>query len=159
MNSIVIYGSRFGNTQKVAEAIADALRERGDVRLLPAEEGSAVVPDRGDLLVVGGPTESHTLTPAVRWYLEALRPRGLWGVTAAAFDTRVDWPRWLSGSAAHPIARMLCRLGANMVGSEGSFLVTRQNPALLPGEVERARAWAAALAEAAEPATAVSTSR
>jgi flavodoxin len=154
MNSIVIYGSRFGNTQRVAEAIAGVLCERGDVRLLPAEEASAVVPHAGDLLVVGGPTEGHTLTPAVRQYLEALRPYGLWGVKAAAFDTRVDWPRWLSGSAAHPIARMLCRLSADMVGPEGSFLVTRQNPALLPGELERARAWAVALAEAAEPATA-----
>jgi flavodoxin len=159
MNSIVIYGSRFGNTQKVAEAIAGVLRERGDVRLLPAEEASSVVPHRGELLVVGGPTEGHTLTPAVRGYLEALRPHGLWGVTAAAFDTRVGWPQWLSGSAAHPIARRLCRLGANMVGPEGSFLVTRENPALLPGELERARKWAAALAEAAEPATAGSMSR
>jgi flavodoxin len=159
MNSIVVYGSRFGNTQRVAEAIAAVLRERGDVRLLPAEEATTVVPQRGDLLVVGGPTEGHTMTAPVREYLEALRPHGLRGVGAAAFDTRVGWPRWLSGSAAHPIARVLCRLGASMVGPEGSFLVTRQNPALLSGELERARAWAAALAEAAEPAMAGSVSR
>jgi menaquinone-dependent protoporphyrinogen IX oxidase len=38
MNRIVVYGSRFGNTRKVAESIAGVLRERGDVRLLPAEE-------------------------------------------------------------------------------------------------------------------------
>jgi flavodoxin len=159
MTSIVIYGSRFGNTRKVAEAIAGVLRERGDVRLLPAEEATTVVPRRGDLLVVGGPTEGHTLTPAVRRYLEALNEHGLWGVTAAAFETRVGMPRWLSGSAAHPIARKLCRLGGHVVGPEGSFIVTRQNPALLPGELERVRAWAAALAEAAEPAMAGSVSR
>jgi flavorubredoxin len=159
MNSIVIYGSRFGNTQRVAEAIAGVLRERGDVRLLPAEEASAVVPHAGDLLVVGGPTEGHTWTPAVREYLEALRPHGLRGVKAAAFDTRVGWPQWLSGSASYPIARKLTRLGARIITPEGSFLVSRQNPALLPGELERARAWAVALAEAAEPATAGSTSR
>src|SRR5215471_14075538 len=94
MNSIVIYGSRFGNTQRIAEAIAGVLQERGSVRLLPAEEASSVLPRHGDLLVVGGPTEGHTLTPAVRRYLEALRPHGLWGVKAAAFDTRVGWPRW-----------------------------------------------------------------
>jgi flavodoxin len=63
MNSIVICGSRFGNTRKVAEAIAGVLRERGDVRVLAAEEASAVVPHPGDLLVVGGPTEGHTMTP------------------------------------------------------------------------------------------------
>jgi flavodoxin len=158
MKSIVIYGSRFGNTEKVAEAIAGVLRERGDVLLLPAEEASTFVPHPGDLLVVGGPTEGHTLTAPVQRYLEVMEEHGLWGVNAAAFDTRVGWPRWLSGSAAHPIARRLCRLGASIVGPEGSFLVTRQNPALLPGELERARDWAAALAEAAEPATAGSAS-
>jgi flavodoxin len=53
VNSIVIYGSRLGNTRKVAEAIAGVLRERGDVRLLPAEEASTVAPRSGDLLLVG----------------------------------------------------------------------------------------------------------
>jgi flavodoxin len=159
MNSIVIYGSRFGNTQRIAEAIAGVLREHGDVCVVPAEEAATVVPRPGDLLVVGGPTEGHTMTPAVRQCLEAMSERGLRGVTAAAFDTRVGWPRWLSGSAAHPIARRLTRLGAHVICSEGSFIVTRENPALLPGELERAMAWAAALAEAAEPATAGSVSR
>ena len=155
MSSYVIYGSRFGNTQRIAEAIADVLRQRGDVLLLPAEEAGAIVPHPGDLLVVGCPTEGHTMTPVVRRYLDAMGAKGLRGVTGAAFDTRVDWPRWLSGSAAVAIARRLLRLGAHLVHPEGSFLVTRQNPALLPGELERARAWAAALAEAATPDLAV----
>lgn len=151
MSSFVIYGSRFGNTQKVAEAIADVLRRRGDVQLLPAEEASGVSPRPGDLLVVGGPTEGHTMTPVVRQCLDGMSAKGLQGVTAAAFDTRVGWPRWLSGSAAAAIARRLRRLGARVVHPEGSFLVTRNNPALEPGELERASAWAATLAEVAAP--------
>jgi Flavodoxin len=99
MSSYVIYGSRFGNTQKIAEAMADVLRQRGDVRLVPAEEAGAVVPHPGDLLIVGCPTEGHTMTPVVRRWLDAMGANGLWGVTAAAFDTRVDWPRWLSAVA------------------------------------------------------------
>ena len=149
MSSYVIYGSRFGNTQKIAEAMADVLRQQGDVLLLPAEEAGAIVPRPGDLLVVGCPTEGHTMTPVVRQYLDAMGAIGLRGVTAAAFDTRVGWPRWLSGSAAVAIARRLRRLGAHVIHREGSFLVSRPSPALLPGELDRAGAWAAALAQAA----------
>jgi len=109
------------------------------------------VPQPGDLLVVGCPTEGHTMTPVVRQYLDAMSASGLRGVAAATFDTRVGWPRWLSGSAAAAIARRLRRLGAHVVDPEGSFLVTRQSPVLLPGELERARAWAGALADAATP--------
>ncbi|TMC06202.1 MAG: flavodoxin family protein [Chloroflexi bacterium] len=154
MNSIVVYGSRTGNTQKVAAAIAGVLRQRGGVRLLPAEDAAAAVPHPGDLLVVGGPTEGHTMTPAVREYLDAAGANGLRGVAAAAFDTRVDWPRWLSGSAAAAIATRLRRLGASVIVPEGSFIVTMKGPALEPGELERAAAWAAALADAATAALA-----
>ena len=36
------------------------------------------------------------------------------GRAAAAFDTRLDWPRLLSGSAADQIANRLAALGAKM---------------------------------------------
>ena len=38
MNSIVIYASRYGNTRKIAEAIADALRQRGTAQLFAADD-------------------------------------------------------------------------------------------------------------------------
>jgi flavodoxin len=149
MDSIVIYGSRTGNTRKIAETIAGVLGRYGSVRLLPAEDAVAAVPRPGDVLVVGGPTEGRTMTPVVRSYLDAIGAGGLRGVTAAAFDTRVHWPRWLSGSAAVAIARRRRRLGATVVGPEGSFIVAMRGPALEPGEVERAAAWASGLALAA----------
>jgi flavodoxin len=149
MSSIVLFGSRFGNTQRIAEEIAAVLGERGDVRLLPVQEAATVAARPGDLLVVGGPTEGHTMTPAVRRCLDAMASSGLGGVAAAAFDTRVSWPRLLSGSAAAAIARQLRRLGAHVIHPEGSFIVTRHGPGLEPGELERARAWATTLAEAA----------
>lgn len=34
MESLVVYDSKFGNTKKVAEAVADGLRSHGPVRLL-----------------------------------------------------------------------------------------------------------------------------
>ena len=56
-------------------------------------------------------------------------------------------------------ATVLTRLGARVVAREGSFIVADKPYSLLPGDLERARDWAAPLAEAAEPATAGSVAR
>jgi hypothetical protein len=68
----------------------------------------------------------------------------------AAFDTRLGWPRILSGSAADSIASKLARLGARVIGPAGSFIVTTA-PELASGEIERARQWAESIAAQVEP--------
>lgn len=151
MDSIVIYGSRTGNDRRVAEAIADVLARLGDVRLLAAECATAIEPHAGELLVIGSPTEGHTMTPAVRECLDRLALKGLWGVRAAAFDTRQGMPRWPSGTAAPAIAARMRRLGAHLIEPEGRFIVAGRPPALVPGETERAREWAASLGVAVAP--------
>jgi hypothetical protein len=66
MKSLVIYATTSGNTQSIAEAIADALRRRGTVELMTADQAPASLPE-ADLAFIGGPTERHTLTePMVR---------------------------------------------------------------------------------------------
>jgi flavodoxin len=153
VHSIVIYGSRSGNTERIAGVIAEALRAAGTVRLLAADEAPAVLDERVDLVVVGGPTEGHKMTEPVARFFDRLPPGAFAGTTAAAFDTRLRMPRWLSGSAAAGIGRRLRQAGARLVAPEESFFVTKQ-PALEAGEVERAAVWAAAVAGAAHPADA-----
>jgi flavodoxin len=145
MRSIVIYGSRSGNTERIATVIAETLRAAGTVRLLTADEAPAVLDERVDLVVVGGPTEGHKMTEPVTKFFDRLAPGAFAGALGAAFDTRIRLPRWLSGSAAAGISRRLRRAGARLVAPEESFFVTKQ-PALEAGEVERAAAWAASLA-------------
>lgn len=140
MKIAVVYGSRSGNTRLIAETVAEALRPRGDVALLSAE--AAELPLGTELLIVGGPTEGHQMTPPVKAFLDRL-PR-LQGIQVAAFDTRLRWPIWLSGSAARGIADRLHDLGGVLVAEPESFLVSRE-PKLYPGEADRARAWALAL--------------
>lgn len=147
MRSIVIYASRSGNTRQLAEVIAGVLASRGAVELLPAEEAPAAFPADTDLIVVGGPTEAHGVTPPIVSFFERLAPRSLEGISAAAFDTRLHLPRLLSGSAASGIARRLRSLGAKVIVPEQSFMVTRE-PVLEKGELGRAEAWAQRLADA-----------
>ena len=153
MKSVVVFGSRSGNTRRVAQAIAGALEEYGPVRLVAAEDASATVWDHCDLLIVGGQTEGRHATPPVRAFFDRLPSHALRGLDAAAFDTRLDWPRLLSGSAASDIRRRLLAAGANMVAAPESFRVTGK-PALRHGELERAPIWARHVAVAAHEASA-----
>jgi flavodoxin len=153
MSSLVVYESRYGNTAQVARAIAAALEADGPVRLVEAADPSAFDVVGVDLLVVGGPTEGHGVSQSMRARLDRVRPDALGGVAAAAFDTRVNWPAFLSGSAAKGLAKTLQRLGARLVASPESFVVTGGKPdCLVAGEPERARAWASRLGAAAAAA-------
>lgn len=160
MNSIVIYATRYGNTHKVAEAVAKELRSHGTAQLLAAEEAPSAFPSGTDLVVVGGPTEGHRMTEAVARFFGRLGPEALKGVAGAAFDTRLDWPMWLSGSAAAGISKRLRGAGARIVLPEASFLVARatnpahREPLLASGELDRAAGWAASLAVRLEAALA-----
>ena len=104
MKSVVVYGSRSGNTRKIAEAIAGALAAYGSVSFMAAEDASATVWDHCDLLLVGGPTEGRSVTPPVQAFFDRLPAQALHSITAAAFDTRLDWPRHFHGlgRSGHP---------------------------------------------------------
>lgn len=145
MKSLVIYVSHKGNTQRVAEAIGDELAARGTVDVLPVEEAPRIMEEDIDLLVIGGPTEGHGMTSEMSDFLDRLDVASVRGRTVAAFDTRVNWPRILSGSAADGIAKRLEAAGAMVIEPHGSFMVSTE-PELLPGELERAREWAESVA-------------
>src|SRR5664280_2473877 len=58
MRAIVVYESMFGKTRRVAEAIADALRDVMEVQLLRADTARDVGLEGTDLVVVGAPTHA-----------------------------------------------------------------------------------------------------
>ena len=145
MKTFVIYASRYGNTEKIAGAIATGLRRFGPVALFEVGKAPDVIPKDVELIVIGGPTEAHRLTPAVTSFLDKLVELGLDGKRAAAFDTRVRWPRALSGSAAGDITKKLRQAGAEIAAEPMSFFVGGKPTRLEPGELERAEGWAASL--------------
>ena len=143
MNASVIYESRHGNTAQIARAIATGLEAAGPIRLVEASDPTAFDVAGIDLLVVGGPTEGHGVSPTLRARLKELPPDTLRNVALAAFDTRLTWPAFLAGSAAPGIARILQQKGATSIVPPESFLVTGMKDVhLVAGELERATAWA-----------------
>ena len=152
MSILVVYDSWFGNTARVAQAIANGIEPLADVRVLSAVEATSASSERPELLIVGGPTQRHGLSPALAAYLSALLRGSLSNVPAASFDTRYRMSRLLSGSAARAAAGRLRRAGCRLVAPPESFFIVRDVPPedekrrhqleqLELGELERARQW------------------
>jgi flavodoxin len=149
MKALVIYGSRHGNTQKVAEAIGTSLGTLGTVQLMAVDTVTPAALAGADLIVVGGPTEAHGMSVPLKQFFAALPGGAMKGKIAAAFDTRLDMARWLSGSAASGIEGHLRKAGAELVGTAASFAVKGKDPELRPGEIARAGDWSRGLARVA----------
>ena len=120
MKTLVVYDSRFGNTARLAEAIATRL----DARTLPASDAKPIDLETADMLLLGGPTQAHGISPTLRHLLDELPKGALKGVRAAAFDTRLDRPRALTGAAAKGLTRRLKHKGASVLAPGESFLVS-----------------------------------
>jgi len=146
MKSLVIYASTSGNTKRIAEALAEMLRTRGTVEVFSADDAPATLP-AADLVVIGGPTERRTMTEPMVRFLDRVVASSLKGVATAAFDTRLRWPRVLSGSAADEIADRLRAFGAKVLVRPESFIVSMK-PDIETGELDRVAMWASRVADA-----------
>lgn len=160
MKALVVYDSQWGNTEKVARAIGEALGSEPEVRVV--RSGQATPDDLTgsplDLLVVGSPTQGFRPTKPVAELLDRVTAPGLGGVRVAAFDTRFKADEVASrvtrfvvrrgGYAAPRIAARLERAGGVLVAPPEGFYVADKEGPLFEGELERAAAWAGSLAAA-----------
>ncbi len=169
MQALVVYESVFGNTHQIADQIANGLRSSMTVAISPVGNLTAEMLAAAELVVVGGPTHTHSMSrPSTR--AEGVRRAGLpdselrldpdaedpglreWfetgpdghGIRAAAFDTRVDMNPAITGRASKGIAKRLRHHGFELISEPESFLVNRDDR-LVVGEAARARAWATTL--------------
>jgi hypothetical protein len=163
--AVVVFESMFGNTERVARAVAAGLAEQADVDVVRAGPG-VTLRDDVDLVVVGGPTHAFGLSRpstrvsagqqgageaaadgmGIREWLDTL-PEPTWhGPATAAFDTRIRKPG-VPGSAARSAARRLRHAGLPVVVPPMSFWVHGTGGPLLPGEEERACSWGRELAQ------------
>lgn len=160
MTTLVVHESMFGNTREVALAIAQELP--GPVEVVDVADAPIRLPPDVDLLVLGGPTHAFSMSRAatrhdavaqgaapehevrgIREWLDELPATP--HVSVATFDTRVAKVRRLPGSAAKAAGKVVARRRVGSVIAVESFYVDDVAGPLLPGEVERARAWAGSL--------------
>ena len=156
MKALIIFDSVFGNTEKVARTLGDALKASGEVRVVRVNEVTAAALAGLDLLIVGSPTRGFRPTEGITNFLSSLPAGSLQGVRAAAFDTRVDLKdvpflfRGIikrGGYADKFITEALQQKGAELVAPSIGFFVKGQEGPLKAGELERASAWAGQFAK------------
>ncbi len=145
MHALVVYDSQFGNTERIAAAIADTLRTTGEVRLAHVDPAHPLDLEGVDLLLLGCPTQGWRPTVAMQALLADLTPQRLHGRAVACFDTRFQKPRWITGSAARRMATSLRRMGITLLVPPESFFVEGTEGPLLTGELGRAAVWARTL--------------
>lgn len=148
MPSLIIYDSQFGNTEKIAQAIGQALSS--ETKVVRPNETNAAELQSAELLVVGSPTQGGRPTKPIQDLINSLPANGLKNIKAGAFDTgiSVEDQGWLGrtavkffGYASKRIAALLESKGASVIGAETFFVLGKEGP-LKDGELERATQWA-----------------
>jgi|SRR5579884_566294 len=151
MKTLIVYDSWYGNTAKIAEAVADGLGS--DVTLVKANGDPFKDLAEAELLIVGSPTHGGVPTPAIKEFLQAIREGALAGKDVAAFDTRAA-AKFLKiiGFAANRTAKQLQHKGGKLIAPpEGFYVISKEGP-LVKGEIERAEQWAAGIIKHAQAA-------
>ena len=164
MRIVIGYESMYGNTHRVAEAVAEGLGAGHTVTIEPIDQVDASDPTL-DVVIIGVPTHAHGLPrpssrkaavdsaqtkydahqlepsagqPGAREWLARLPEKVAF--SGAAFDTRFRPPGWLVGHPARRIGRELRRRGARMLAPPESFFIDKHEQ-LIAGELDRARLW------------------
>lgn len=155
----------FGNTRRIAEAVAEGLSGHGQVEVVNVDDALLPLPLDLDLLVIGAPTHAFgmsrpgtrrsaaeqspdkkvTQVTGVREWIARMVKSGT-KVDTAVFDTRFAKPHWMTGAASRGAARRLRRAGLRLRVRPESFFVTATSGPLAQGEWERAHSWGHMLA-------------
>jgi flavodoxin len=119
--AIIIYDTKFGNTEKIVKSLASGMNERGiEVECVKVENVQINKLTEYDLLAIGGPTHGFGISKPIKEFLEKFKHIDLQDKKAFAFDTK-NRGRW--GSAAKGIEKRLQRIGMNLVKPCASAIV------------------------------------
>jgi flavodoxin I len=148
MKSLVIYETYFGNTEKIAQAVAKTL----GAEAIEAVDAKAAQLSGVELLVAASPTRAFRPTEKITKFLKDLPDGALKGVKVTAFDTRMDVQKvnnkLLTFMARHMgyadavLAKMMVKKGGQLLEPTAGFFVDESEGPLAEGELERAVEWA-----------------
>jgi len=142
MNTLVVYFSKFGNTQMVAERIGDVLGSVGNFQVTSSEQLEVADFHGVDLVIMGSPTHKMNLPESVRPLFERLPKKLLKGKLFATFDTSYKMSWWLNQfTAGKRLNQKLRKLGGKRIVPPEIFIVMGREGPLAEGELERAKDW------------------
>jgi len=145
--AIVIYDTGFGNTEKIARALARGIEKQGvKVDCVNVDEVDVDKLVEYDFLAIGGPTHMHGVSKPMKAFFGKMKSLDIGGgIRAFAFDTRLD--SWWAGSAAKGIEKSLKKLGMKIVKSRESAIVKGREGPLEEGIEEKFEQMGVEIAE------------
>jgi len=148
MKALIVYDTKFGNTEEAAKAIAEGLSASYEVECKKVDNVSASELRESALVLVGSPTHAWNMSSGTKAFFKGLRAERFEGKMAAAFDTKFD--KKLAGSAAKKIESRLRKRGFKIVLPYFSTYVVKSEGPLEDGEIERCKEFSVKLLESIE---------
>lgn len=124
--AIVIYDTLFGNTEKVAEALARGIQKHDiEVSCFKVKDAAMDKLEQYNLIAVGAPTQYLTASKPMKVFLSQLEgtSKSFAGKYGFAFETRYD--SFMAGSAARYIEKRLEKIGLEIIKPHTSAIVRR----------------------------------
>ncbi|HUK75957.1 MAG TPA: flavodoxin domain-containing protein [Nitrososphaerales archaeon] len=133
MRAIVVFDSRYGNTEKIARSLAAGISEAGvETACLNSRDAKVGALKECDLVCIGAPTEAFSASKPIKEFLAKLDGADLADKRGFAFDTKLG--SRVSGSASKFIEKRLKTLGLSILAPRESAIV------LSPASRDRASA-------------------
>ena len=135
MKAIVVYDTKFGNTEQVAKGIARVLNADvvrvTDVDITKLKEY--------DIFAFGSPTHTWNISSGMKKLFNKLKGESFKGKKAATFDTK--YKSRFAGSAAKKIQSKLKKLDFEIIMDPMNFIVIGNEGPLAEGEMEKTTAF------------------
>ena len=156
MKALIVYDSKFGNTEKIARAIGKVITPLGEVEVVKVGDANPSQLSSIDFLIVGSPTHAGGATRAIKEFLRKIPANALENIRVASFDTRFSAKDKGVGArivlgifryAAGRIATILEYKGGYLAVEPEGFIVEDSQGPLKKGELERAATWAKKIVE------------
>jgi len=162
MKALILYRSHYGNTRRVAEAIAAELVSLGHMAAVQDLRRRLPDPEGFDFLFVGAPTRLARVTRRALRVLKRLRKIGAARKPLAVFDTYGPLPskpeelekasKWITPGAAGLMQEAAKTLGLNVYPETLRCEVKGMKGPLVDGALETAAAFIREFVSAVTPA-------
>lgn len=150
MRMLVVYDSLYGNTEKIAMAIAEGINGANEVETVHVKKVDYEALGGVDLFIIGTPTHGGRPTPDIQAFVDRISREGLKNASFSTFDTRFSAKdssagmrllMRMIGYAADKVAKKFENEHCHLISpAEGFFVVGKEGP-LKEGELERAIKW------------------
>jgi len=137
MNVIILYDTKFGNTEDIAKAIGEGMKEVGFDDVLVQNGGKTTHNEllERDIWIFGCPTHRGKTSSHFKRLLKWMKKDTIPDTYGFAFETRLEDKE---GGAASIIQDVMAGAGIEIINEPESFIVLEKEGPLAEGEERRA---------------------